>query len=991
MIRRLVLSLILLATLLSGCTYLPALSDCLRKQSGLSSCVIIPPTAEGPDTVPEFTWPEPSPEFLADFDPQAAFPLDPVVQVGQLENGFTYYIVPNDDPPERARFALVVDVGAIEEDDNQLGVAHFLEHMLFNGTENFSTEELREYFEANGMILGPHLNAGTGHEQTTYYLNVDAANEDVMAKAFLVLGDWARRALLEQEEVNKEKGVVEEEWRLRTENAQGRIQEQILQTLLAGSRYAERNVIGDMDIIQALTSEDLRRFYEDWYRPELMTLVVTGSIDPVWIEEQIQIQFGGMTTVPDPRPSIKASIPLKEDISIEILSDPELPTVGLDVLQLIKTEPVEVLQDARRLLIEDLTLEIFNERLGRIGRSPESEFQAAWLSTGQLGIGGVSIIVLNTHLDEDRILSGFDAAVTELFRAERYGFTDSELHRAKLNLLEEYESEFEALPTRRNRQIQNEILGHVLYGFPMSGIAFEFDLAKRYLPDIRLAEVNSYMARALDIQKSLILLTAPEKDDLILPDADEVQLALDQAISQPLAAYQGEELAADARLLDDLPVPAPILQQEYDERLDLTILQYANGVTALLKPTDLEENKIQLDFVSKGGHSRVADEAYFAARLVSQVARESGSGPYDFDDLDQLLAGQTVYLSPFLGEMTEGYRGSAATEDLETLLQLAHLSITQPRFDEAPFQNVLDNLRVSLQNQELDPFFQLLIRLYMVLYGDAKREQIMLASDLDAIDFREVQEIHSERLETLDEPVLILVGDYELDEGKRLVSTYIGSLPTVSQTETWEDRTVLARTGPYSERIYHGQASQVFVVQILINDQIPELSPEDRVAMQALSRILTTRYDRQIREEMGGTYAVQASVSSQRIPRPQANLTIFFGTGEDQLEELLAASRDILEDVSTQGVTQEEVDAAKAQLNLQLETDRTTNWYWSNAFWTEFIYGEAQLEQIDQRAEYIANVTQEQINRLAPLVVNPDKLVELVQLPEASAPAEPNQ
>ena len=988
MTRRLLLPLVCLATLLSGCTYMPAMSEYILRYLGLPPCIAEPQPATEPDPGREFAWPEPSPEFLADFDAQAPFPLDPVVQMGQLDNGFTYYIVPNDDPPDRARFALVVDAGAIDEDEDQLGIAHFLEHMMFNGTENFSPEELREYFEANGMTLGQHLNASTGHEQTTYYLNVDAANEEVMTQAFVVLGDWAMRALLDQEEVDKEKGVVEEEWRLRTENSWGRIQEQILQTLLAGSRYAERNVIGDMDIIRELTSETLRRYYEDWYRPDLMTLVVTGSVDPAWVQEQIHVQFGEMTPGPDPRPSLQPSIPLKEDISIEILSDPELPVVSLEVLQLIRTVPVDILQDARRVLIEDLAVEMFNERLGRLGRSPDSEFQSAWLSTGQLGIGGVSIISLNTHLDEDKVLPGFTAALTEMLRAQHHGFAESELHRAKLNLLEAFDSEFAALPTRRNRQIQGEILRHILYGSPMSGIAFEFDLAKHYLPDISLAEVNSYMAEALDVHKSLVLLTAPEKDDLVLPDAEQVQLALDQTLALPLEPYQDDSLVAGTQLLGDLPLPASILQETYDERLDLTVLTYANGVTALLKPTDLEENRVQLDIVSKGGHSRVADEAFFATQLVAQVAAESGAGPYDFDSLDQLLAGQTVHLSPYLEDLTEGYWGSATTDDLETLFQLAHLSLTQPRFDEQPFRNVLDNQRVNLQNQELDPFFQLYRHLQTVLYGDAPRKRIMLAADLEAIDFAETQQVHAARLAALDAPVLLLVGDFDLAEGKQLVSTYIGSLPQVSPTETWEDRTVPARTGPFQERIYHGQASQVFVVQILINDQIPELSPEDRVAMEALSRILRTRYDRQIREELGGAYAVQAGVSVQRLPRPQASLTIFFGTGEEQLEELLAASRAILEDVLAQGVTPEEVDAAKAQLQLQLETSRTTNRYWLRALRTEFLYGEAQLERIDQRAAHVASVTPEQIKRLIPLVVNTDKLVELVQLPEASAPAD---
>ncbi len=983
MIRYLIGCLVLAATLLSGCTH--HISEMYKHFMHYWEWE---PCAAGMHSAaePGFAWPAPSPDFMATFDPRAPFPLDPDIQMGQLDNGFTYYIVPNDDPPDRARLNLVVSVGALEEDDDQLGVAHFLEHMMFNGTENFSPEELRTYFEANGMTMGRHLNASTGHEQTIYSLNVDAGNEEVMTQAFLVLGDWAGRALLEQVEIDKEKGVVIEEWRLGTENAWGRIQERILQSLLADSRYAERNVIGDMAIIKELTSDMLRRFYTDWYRPDLMTLVVTGSVDPAWVEEQIRIQFGTLTTDPNARPPVSAPIPLKEDLSIEILSDPELPRVSLEVLQLIPTEPPVALQDARRLLLEDLALLMFNDRLDRLARSPESAFQSATMAHDQLGIGGVSIVSLSTELDEDKILPGFAAALVEMRRAQRHGFTDSELHRAKLEMLEYFTSEFEALPTRRNAQIQNELIAHLLYGTPMSGIAFEFDLVKHYLPGISLTEVNAYMAETLDVHKSLVLLTGPEKDDLVLPEADTIRGALDLALAMPLMPYQEESLMPGARLLDELPLPAAIQHEVYDDRLDLTILTYDNGVTALLKPTTLQENQVQLGIASRGGSSRVTDEAFFAAQLVPRVMDESGVGPYDWDSLDQLLTGHTVSLGAYLNEVAEGYSGYSTTDDLEMLLQLVHLALTQPRFEEEAFRNVLDDQRVSLQNQELSPTFQLMRHMQTLVYGDTPRTRLMMMSDLEAIDFADAQRIYTERLVTLDNPVLSLVGDFDLAEGKRLISTYIGSLPSVGPRETWADRTVDARIGPVQERIYHGQASQVFVVQTRINDQIEELSPADDVALDALSLILDTRYTQQIREEMGGTYGVQVSVATQRVPRPRVDLAVFFGTNEEQVEELLTVSRAILQDIQVQGVTTAEVDAAKAQLQLQLETYQTDNWYWSSVLEREFVLGEAQTERIDRRQEYIDRITPERINDLIPLAVDVDSLVEVVQLPAASAP-----
>ncbi len=373
-----------------------------------------------------------------------------------------------------------------------------------------------------------------------------------------------------------------------------------MQTLLAGSRYADRNVIGDMDPIRDLQSETLRRFYEDWYRPELMTLLIIGSVEPAWVEDQIQMQFASMETAADACPAMQFPIPRPEETRIEIFSDPELPFVSLNVLQLMDREPMQVLQDARQDLVQGLAVQMFNERLARLSRSPDSAFQAAGLSQRTMGMGGVSLVGLNTQLDEDRIETGFKEVLTELQRAQRHGFTASELHRAKLDLLENLERPVAALPTRRNRQIQGEILGHLLRDSPLIGIAFEFDLVKDYLPDIGLAEVDAAMQGILDFDRSLLLLTGPEKETRVLPGVDAIQRVVDQVAAQTLRPYM-DDLDTGARLLDSLPRTVAFLEETCDARLDLAVLRYGNGVTALLKPTDLEEDRIILDLASQGG------------------------------------------------------------------------------------------------------------------------------------------------------------------------------------------------------------------------------------------------------------------------------------------------------------------------------------------------------------------------------------------------------
>ncbi len=371
---------------------------------------------------------------------------------------------------------------------------------------------------------------------------------------------------------------------------------------------------------------------------------------------------------------------------------------------------------------------------------------------------------------------------------------------------------------------------------------------------------------------------------------------------------------------------------------------------------------------------------------MSEVASESGAGPHDCGALDSLLTGQTVHLVPYLTALTEGCRGSAATDDLEILFQLLHLQITQPRFDEAPFLNVKDNRRVMLRNQELDPFYQLFLKVQSLLYGEALREQPMSLTDLEAIAFEDAQAVHAERLKAFDNPLLVLVGDFELEAARRLTSAYIGSLPLAFPfpVESWEDRTVEVVDGPMREQVCVGQASQVVVLQTFINDQLQAMNREDVEAVEALSRILDLRYTQQLREDLGGTYFASANIAVQRVPRPRASLTVFF----EQVESLTDASRGILQDILTYGVTAEEVETAKAQMLHNLEDAQSTNRHWRRILWQEFVLGEGQLDLIDTDKERIAGIPREPINVLVPLVLNVDRLIEVIQFPESSSPSD---
>ena len=447
--------------------------------------------------------------------------MDPSVTVGKLENGLSYYIVPNDDPDERILLTLVVRAGSLNEDHDQEGVAHFLEHMMFNGTQHFSTERLRQYFESWGIPMGQHLNAYTSYEQTVYFVSIDESQHEAVESAFTLLSDWAQGSLLQPEEVKKEKGVVEEEWRLSQEDAWGRTWNQIWQALLNGSLYAAWSPIGEIHVIRSLTPDILRRFQEDWYRPDLMTVAVIGDMDSEEAEEQIRQHFTVLPKPKDARQLNEVPIPAQEEGHIEIRADPALTEVWLHVLQLLEAQPIEKIEDYRQVLLTELTSVLLHRHLDALQNVSEARYEDTWTGVERQDFGRVTLARLRTRLSESVLMDGLTEVLTELRRTQLQGFTREDLEDAKSSIMYWREKDFENAKIRHNTEIQEDLLAHLTTGFPLVSAAFELDLVRHYLPSISLREVNDVMANLLAPERSLVFLAGPAKDDLAQPRRDQ--------------------------------------------------------------------------------------------------------------------------------------------------------------------------------------------------------------------------------------------------------------------------------------------------------------------------------------------------------------------------------------------------------------------------------------------------------------------------------------
>ncbi len=919
------------------------------------------------------------------FKPTAPFPLDPAVRVGRLDNDLTYYIVPNDDPADRILLTLVVHAGSLNEDDDQKGVAHFLEHMMFNGTNHFSTEQLRQYFEANGIPLGQHLNAYTTYEHTVYFVSLDQSQHEAIEAGFTLLSDWTHGSLLQREEVEKEKGVVEEEWRLSQEDAWDRTWSQIWQILLDGSLHADREPIGDIDVIRTLTPDLLRRFQQDWYRPDLMTVIVIGEMEPEWAEQQIQKYFAALPVPAAARQPIAVQFPAQTQGHIEVRADPALTEVWLQVFQLMEAHPLETLEDYRQVLLTELADWLLYFRLDDLHDLSEVRYEEPVTDLARQDFGGVILASLETRLSEEFLMSGLAEILTELRNIQLHGFTRTELDDAKFSLLGMHEDDFGDARIRHNREIQEDILVHLTTGFPLISLEFELDLVRHYLPSISLREVNDFTARYLSPEHSLIFLAAPDRDDLVLPSTDEIRRILARRPSRTKRSTA--ELQPEADLLVEVPQPIDPVKQEWHPRLALHELTYANGVKALLKYNRTEEDKVELDLFSPGGRSLVDDDGFYSALLVADAILKSGAGQFDGDQLDRFLEYTSIYFEPYLAIPAEGYYGQTDADDLETLFQLVYLFVTQSRFDEGAFQRVLDDQRAELRNQILDPHFVLQDQVGALQYPDSRRLRPMLLADVADVDFGKAQQIYTERFEDMEVPTLTLVGDFELQEAKRLISTYIGTLTFSQKAERWQDQSVKPQSGPLRKYIHHGKGSQALVEQVYSNTQVEDLNQADAVALRALSRILHSRLEYQLREELGGTYYVDVYVWLWSGPYARSNLEVSFATNERQVEDLMRNSRTVMRAIQEQGVDAGEVRAAKEQLLAELKSDRNSNYHWIEALYDEIVYRSGNLNQIDRDEEYINNLTLRQINDLVPVVLNVDQLVEVALVPENPVPA----
>jgi zinc protease len=905
----------------------------------------------------------------------ATLPADPAVTVGVLPNGLRYYIRENPEPQERMELRLVVNAGSVLEDDDQLGLAHFVEHMAFNGTEHFEKQELIDYMERVGMRFGPDVNAYTSFDETVYMLMVPTDSADLVSTGFQILEDWAHGQLFDHEEIDKERGVVVEEWRL-GQGASARMRDKQWPILFKDSRYAERNVIGNEEILQNFDYEVLKRFYRDWYRPDLMAVIAVGDFDRSEIEQLIESHFSGLEMPDIVRERPVYPVPGHDETLFAIATDPEATFNSVNVYWKQALRDEQTTAAYRQSIVESLYNRMLNTRLFELTQQADPPFLGAFSGQGRF-IGSTEVYILGAGVPENGIERGLETILTEAERVERFGFTESELEREKRELLRSIEQAYAERDKTESSSYASEYVRVFLYDEPFPGIAYEFEFHNESVPGITLDDVNRLAKEWIVETNRVIVISAPEKEGVEVPSEDELLAVFATAGAAEVAAY--EDAVTDAPLVAVVPEPAAIASEEHIDEIGVTVWELANGVRVLLKPTDFKDDEVLIRAWSPGGTSLASDEDYVAAATAPMVVGQGGLGEFSLVDLQKVLAGKAVRVSPFVASISEGLSGSASPTDIETMFQLVYLYFTAPRRDEDAYSSIKSRISASLANRSANPIVTFNDTLTVTLAQHHYRRRPASQELYEEMDLDASFAFYKDRFADAGDFVFVIVGTFDPDAITPLVQTYLGGLPSIGREESWRDEGVVPPKGVVEKTVHKGiePKSQT---QIVFTGPF-EWTRENRYAISSLASVLRIRLREVLREDMGGTYGVNVSGIGSRDPRERYTFRIGFGTAPERLEELTAAVFQQVDSMKTYGPTQDDIDKVKETQRRQRETSLRENGFWLSNLISSEIYG-LDSRDILTYDELVESLTPEMVQKAAGLYLPTDNYVQVSLYPE---------
>ena len=909
-------------------------------------------------------------------------PRDAKVTVGTLPNGIRYYIRTNKKPEKRAELRLVVNAGSILEDDNQLGLAHFLEHTAFNGTTHFAKNDLVKYLESIGVRFGADLNAYTGFDETVYILPVPTDTARIVEKAFQILEDWAHGQVFDSTEVVNERGVVREEWRGR-KGAGERMQQQWLPIAFKGSRYATRLPIGTEPSIMSATPARLRAFYKDWYRPDLMAVVAVGDFAPATIEGLIKKHFGSIRRVANPRKRLMADVPDNRAPLVAIATDKEATSSTVELMYKRPVEPIKTVGDYRRSLMERLYLGMLNTRFEEISQKPDAPFLGAGASKESFFARNVEAFSLGAGVNDGGIERGLEALLVEARRVDQFGFLQSELDREKQDVLRAYERAYTERDKTNSGSFVEEYIGNYLQGEAIPGIEYEYKIVQQLLPTISLKDVNTLASKWITDENRVIIALAPQKDGVKTPTREELLAVFDRAAKAPVVAYT-ENISGDA-LLDRDPTPGRVVEEKSVPAINVTEWKLSNGVRVLVKPTDFKEDEVRMSAYSPGGTSLVSDADYLSAAYASTILSEMGWGKFSKIDLTKKLSGKVANVGPSIGETSEGMSGVASPKDLETLFQLIQVEFTQPRLDSTVFVALTNQITPFLTNRGSSPEAVFGDTLMVTMRQHHYRARPMTVATWSEVSPQKALAIYKDRFADASDFTFVFVGNVKLETLKPLVEKYLASLPSTGRKEMWKDLGGGPPTGVVEKVVHKGTEPKANTVINFTGACV--YNPENRFAMRALTELVQIKLNETLREQLGGTYSPGVDGGCARVPRQQYTISVQFGSSPENVEKLTKSVFAVIDTLKTQAPSQADVDKVKEQLLRSREVDLKQNAYWAGNIAARDQAGEDIAGLGAPYDEMIRKLTPAQIQAAAKQYFDVSNYARFVLLPEQQKPS----
>ena len=891
--------------------------------------------------------------------------LDPEVRIGKLANGFTYYIRKNKTPEKRVMMYLAVKAGSILETDEQRGVAHFVEHMNFNGTKHFPKKKLSNYLEQSGVRFGADLNANTNLDETVYQLPLPSDNPELLANGLQIMRDWAQEANIEAEDVERERHVILEEKRVR-QGVQQRYEEQSIPFCTNGSRHGSRLPIGTEEVLLKVTPEEIRSFYKDWYRPNLQALIVVGDIDVDQMEKDIKAKFGDLKNPDKEKERTVYDAKLTGKNQYMQFVDPEWGGISIEILMKRPQLKMTTTEDYRNNLMKTLLAQMVSSR-----------FRQMPFATFNNLTGGLSALSINLATKPGETQPSLQSVWLELRRMEEQGFTAAELERVKKSHQQKMADALKEKDKTPSETLIRPYLHHFLTGNITPGIIKEHELTNQMLPDISLSEINDLMKSYMkDIDRDIIVKSS-EENKAFLPDEATLLGWIEAVYVAPLAPFVDD--VQNLPLLKKAPVPGKITAVEDFGKAGVQKVTLSNGVKVLLKKTDFQNDQILFKAFAEGGASLSNDADYQNAINSANVVAVSGAGNYDAQQLGKFLSGRQVQVSPFINDTYQGFSGATTKEELSTTLELLHAYFTEPRKDQEAFSILVGRSKEQLSIKGNGPSQAFTDTANLVLANYHVRRRPQTLKSIEAIQLDRVYEIYKERFADASAFTFFFVGNMDIQKMKPLLEKYLGSLPSTGLNKKARDLGLNVPPGRIAKTVYNGAVKKSSVM--LVYSGPFDYNFEHTIQMNAIADVLKISLTERLRDQEGGTYTPNVQLTLSKFPKNRFAMAITFDCAVQNVDKLIASAKDELNKMRRTGPSAENLQKFKAARKVSLQTGST-----NNGFWLDYLVGQMMnKESLTQFFDYDAalnKITVKSVQKTAATYIQDKNYVRLVLMPE---------